>query len=399
MAVKLRKRNGKWWVYIDHKGRRKAKCIGVSKSAAEQVARKIEAKLNLGDVGILEEKPARPFDAYCQRWLTTYVKTHCKDATASRYESVARLYLFPLFGSRDIEKITREDIKGLVYDLYASGKSTNTVKGVLTPIRALFSHAVEDGHLTVNPCANILRRTRKPETEPIHKADFLTREEVTRLLETCREHFPRHYPFFLLLARTGLRLGEAMALRWDDIDVHNRFLTVQRSFSDGRMTTPKNGRTRRVDMSQQLTATLQALLMERKKETLQEGWRALPPWIFTTTTGTLLNEGSFRYRVWRPLLQKAGLRQIRMHDLRHTFASLLIQQGESLVYVKEQLGHHSIKLTVDTYGHLIPGGNKAAVDRLDELEPASIRNPTATTDLCTLSQEHTTTRKRKRKAA
>jgi integrase len=68
-----------------------------------------------------------------------------------------------------------------------------------------------------------------------------------------------------------------------------------------------------------------------------------------------VNEGNFQHRIWRSLLAKAGLRHIRIHDLRHTFASLLIQDGESLAYVKEQLGHHSIKLTVDTYGPLIPG--------------------------------------------
>jgi len=72
------------------------------------------------------------------------------------------------------------------------------------------------------------------------------------------------------------------------------------------------------------------------------------------------------------------LRQIRIHDLRHTFASLLIQQGESLAYVKDQLGHHSIRITVDTYGHLVPGGNRQAVDKLDGLENATIRNPDAT---------------------
>jgi len=84
-------------------------------------------------------------------------------------------------------------------------------------------------------------------------------------------------------------------------------------------------------------------------------------------------------------LAKAGLRYIRVHDLRHTFASLLIQNGESLAYVKEQMGHHSITITVDTYGHLVPGGNKAAVDRLDELETTTIRNPDATTLLNTVS--------------
>ena len=89
--------------------------------------------------------------------------------------------------------------------------------------------------------------------------------------------------------------------------------------------------------------------------------------------------GVYRY-FWDPFLKKAGFRQIHIHDLRHTFASLLIQNGESLAYVKEQMGHSSIKMTVDVYGHLVPGGNKQAVDKLDRIEEATIRNPVATSD-------------------
>ena len=135
-------------------------------------------------------------------------------------------------------------------------------------------------------------------------------------------------------------------------------------------------------MSRHLTETLKALLLERKKETLRRGWGEVPPWVFPSEAGTLIKPDNFRDRAWARLLTKAGLRQIRVHDLRHTFASLLIQQGESLAYVKEQMGHHSIKITVDVYGHLVPGGNKAAVDRLDEphtVSPATIRNLSATT--------------------
>ena len=78
-----------------------------------------------------------------------------------------------------------------------------------------------------------------------------------------------------------------------------------------------------------------------------------------------MDPDNFRHRVWSKLLTNAGFRQIRIHDLRHTFASLLIQQGESLAYVRDQMGHHSITITVDTYGHLVPGANKPAVDELD----------------------------------
>lgn len=220
--------------------------------------------------------------------------------------------------------------------------------------------------------------------EQQRKASFLTREELGLLLRTCQEHFPTSYPFVSLLARTGLRLGEAVGLQWGDIDFNGRFIEVQRTRSNWRITTPKSGKGRQVDMSKQLTETLKALLLERKKETLRRGWGEVPEWVFVSEEGTLLHESNFRHRVWGKLLAKAGLRHIRIHDLRHTFASLLIQNSESLAYVKEQLGHHSINITVDTYGHLVPGGNKAAVDKLDGLENTTNRNLSATEEVNTV---------------
>jgi integrase len=93
--------------------------------------------------------------------------------------------------------------------------------------------------------------------------------------------------------------------------------------------------------------------------------KEVPLWVFPSREGTPHEERNVRH-VFTRMLEKAELRQIRIHDLRHTFASLLLQQGESVVYVKEQLGHASIQITVDTYGHLIPGANGGAVDRLDD---------------------------------
>src|SRR5438093_11593741 len=90
MAVKVKQHKGKWWVFIDHKGKRKAKCVG-SKQAAETAARKIEAKLTLGDFTLLDEKPHHPFDAYFRNWLDTYVKAHCKERTYDLYEDIFRI--------------------------------------------------------------------------------------------------------------------------------------------------------------------------------------------------------------------------------------------------------------------------------------------------------------------
>jgi integrase len=226
----------------------------------------------------------------------------------------------------------------------------------------------------------ILRRSRSEEGERREKIAFLTRDELAKLLDACQEHFPAHSPFVLCLARTGMRIGEGVALQWGDIDFNSRFAEVRRAINDGKVSTPKSGKSRRVDLSAQLTKVLKAHLTSQKAETLRKGWKEVPTWVFTNEVGNPLHPDNFRNRVWPKLLAKAGLRKIRIHDLRHTYASLLIAQGESLAYVKDQMGHHSIRVTVDTYGHLVPGGNKAAVDRLDDAPAATIRNLSATSN-------------------
>ena len=405
MAVKLRQRKGKWWVFIDHNGKRKAKCVG-EKKAAQHVAETVAAKLKLGELHLADpnnDAPARPFDAYCQHWLDTYVRAHCKDSTYANYETAFRLYLKPRFEARDISSIKRDEVKQLAYDLLSQPKtgrrpsqpaadgdekadqprlrSRSYVKAIIAPLSEMFNHAIEDGHLSgINPALRIFRRSRSEDGARHEKATYLTREELSTLLDTCRQHFPAWSPFVLLLARTGLRIGEAVALQWGDIDFAGRFAEVKRNLVDGHLTTPKSGKGRRVDLSTQLTAALAALQVDRKRKTLRRGWGEVPAWVFTNEQGNPADPDNFRHRVWPKLLEKAKLRRIRIHDLRHTYASLLIGQGESIAYVKDQMGHHSIRVTVDTYGHLVPGGNKAAVDRLDDPVGATIRNPAATSE-------------------
>jgi integrase len=115
-------------------------------------------------------------------------------------------------------------------------------------------------------------------------------------------------------------------------------------------------------MSRQLCQVLQGHLTLREAEAIARGDSA-PPW-FSASDGRPRTPGAF-WTVWQSLTRRADVRYRKPHALRHTFASLLIQQGESLAYVRDQMGHHSIKITVDIYGHLVPGANKAAVDRLD----------------------------------
>ena len=133
---------------------------------------------------------------------------------------------------------------------------------------------------------------------------------------------------------------------------------VRRGIYRRRESSPKNRKARRVDMSQQLARVLQGWLSLHDAEAAVAGQPA-PALLFPGARGRAVDRDWFATAVWRPLLRRTGLRHRTPHQLRHTFASLLIQQGESLAYVRDQLGHHSIRLTVDTYGHLVPGANIA----------------------------------------
>ena len=192
------------------------------------------------------------------------------------------------------------------------------------------------------------------------------------------------------LAYEHLRIGEALTLQMDDLDFQRRELWVRRTWSsrrkalgDRRINAPKSNKFRRVDMSEQLCRVLQAHLTLREAEAVVEG-RTVSPWLFSGPEGAPITPGAFWQNCWRPLLRRSALRYRKPHALRHTYASLLIQNGESLAYIRDQLGHHSIKITVDTYGHLIPGANRQAVDRLDD---TTGRNLYATSTLAKEKQE------------
>jgi integrase len=383
MGVKVRERpkgSGDWWVYIDHQGDRKAKKIGRDKRIAFEVAKKIEAKLILGEMNL--DKPdnkAPKFVEYAKTWIDVTVPATCKPSTVSSYKGLLDNHILPQFGPKPVNVINRLMVKNFLMGKYKSGHASSTVGHMKSAISGVLNLAVDDEVIPANPTHRIGKIFRVKHIQD--NINPLNREELSILLETFTAHFSNHYPLALLLARTGMRFGEALALKWTDIDFQGRFISVERGFSRGKVETPKSGKSRRVDMSKQLANVLSDLKHHRKVETVKQGWKRMPDWVFVSSAGTPLDINHWRRRVFDKALEKAGLRKVRVHDLRHTFASLLIQAGESLVYVRDQLGHHSIKVTVDIYGHLAPGGNKAAVDRLDDPSfSATIRNLSATNE-------------------
>ncbi len=178
---------------------------------------------------------------------------------------------------------------------------------------------------------------------------------------------------------TGIRSGELAALKWPDVDFHGKFLIIRKNIVRGRYHRTKTDQIHRVDISETLLAELIALKRTRKEEYLAVGKNEIPEWVFCNREGNPADMHNVKNRHFYKCLDKAGLRRIRYHDLRHTFASLLLQDGQSLKYVSDQLGHSSIKMTADVYGHLVPGANRQAVNRLPSLgtsqERKSVSHP------------------------
>ena len=367
MGVLVREKpagSGIWWIFVNHQGKHKARKIGRDRNLAREIARKIEARLVLGGMGLPGMEAAPTFKSYAATWLTVNVAATCKPSTQKSYRELLHRHVQPVFGDEPVTTISRLKVKQFLLKKIGAGFAPSTVGHMRSVISGVLNLAVDDGIIMANPAHRLGKLFKQ---KPINQeVNPLTREELKDLLKTFETTFPRHYAMALTLARTGMRLGEVLALKWEDVDFRGRFIEVKRSLSLGRVETPKSGKSRRVDMSLQLAGVLEALRHQRKRETMQKGWKEVPSWVFVNEKGKALDHSHWRNRVFHKALEKAGLRKIRIHDLWHTFASLLIQAGEPLPYIRDQLGHHSIKITVDIYGHLAPGGNKAAVDRLDD---------------------------------
>ncbi len=360
----IRKRRGQWVAdYRDGGGVRRWRTFGTKRAAEDFLAQTIpevrQGKRALVPVTITVV-------AYAERWLRLIAST-VKPRTLASYASTLRLHLLPAFGAWRVQHLEKGGIKSMLADKLVSGLSRNTVRIMHAALRAMLRAAVDDGVLSLNPAEKLGRQLHLVMPKAVRQEEIkaMTRDQRQRFLTTAARETPRYYPLFFTLAGTGIRLGEALALQWEDLDGLARELRVTQSLSRGQLGTPKAGHGRTVDLSQVLAETLGQHEQARIREARLLGWPTLSPWVFCTRAGTPMDESKVR-RAMRQVLQRAMLPlHFSPHCLRHTYASLMLQQGESLTYVQRQLGHASINLTADTYGKWLPLGNKAAVDRLD----------------------------------
>jgi integrase len=310
------------------------------------------------DDGTYRDLTPITFKAYADKWLAGLAGV--KPSTARDYRSMLEHALVPAFGSCSLGTLTVDDVNGFLAKR-AGILKPRTLTKYLTLLHKLFEDAVEAGHLTVNRLhkSRALRRPKALRPEDEGEVEILDATEVNQLLDKVEGQYVTLY---VTLVLTGMRLGEALGLQWGDIDWSARQIRIRRTLYKGTYYLPKSRKSRRaIDVGDQVLGALRGVERERYGEAGAPAEAS----VFVTPSGAPINPDNLRHRVWLPALQAAKLRHVTMHSLRHSFASLLILQGENPKYISEQMGHASINITMDRYGHLFPSTKRQAPARLE----------------------------------
>ena len=297
------------------------------------------------------ERARVPFGDYAERWLESHPG---KPKTIASYRSILDCHVLPKFGTRPVASIERPAIRKFVADLAADGKAPNTVRSVLNVIKAVFTYTVEAGGLRSSPAARVSApRGKRPELR------IATEAEVAALADAIDAPYATLVYF---AAYTGLRAGEIAALRIRDLDLMVGRVHVRSSVAEvhGELVygTTKSGKDRTVSLPPFLRDML----------TAQVAAYATDPdaWVFQSGDGAALRQSFWYRRYFRPAADSVGLEGLRFHDLRHTCAAFLIASGAHPRALMERLGHHSITITLDTYGHLLPSLDDALTGALED---------------------------------
>ncbi|MGB2874799.1 MAG: tyrosine-type recombinase/integrase [Gaiellaceae bacterium] len=406
----IRKRGNRWVAYIRIEGVQRQRSFRTRDEADLWLARvrqkKIEGQVSEFDRDAIAKRRMRLSEFATEKWLP-FAKGQVRTRTYESYECQVRCHLTPTLGDYQLGALTPEVLDEFFADWSAGGPmfkerlelarrleverwqreqqasraaelqlaalegrhprivdaprrsvrlgtSAGTLQNCLTALRAMLGCAVRWGYIPANPAQGLrLPRGEHREMQP------LTREQVELLLEAM-SGAPR--VAVLTAVSTGVRRGELFALRWGDFDAERRRLWIRRSLDrHGEFHEPK---TRRSVRAIACRPTLVRALLEHRVGSFFSGADEL---IFPNANGVPIDAGNFVRREFRPALRRASVPLVRFHDLRHTFASLLIAEGVAPKLISEQLGHASIAITMDRYGHLF---DQSYADASDAIERA-----------------------------
>lgn len=363
----------------------------------EEVADKLTELQEMTRQGIPAASSTMAFGDYLTYWLATIAPARLKPATLNSYEGLSRLYIRPALGKKRLNRLSPADIRKFLAEFKAAclcclrgadaarpeekraccavGRcckrlpSARTVQYVHAVLRSALQQAIREEMIARNVARIVETPTvDRTEVRPLESG------EVRLLLKTAQPH--RLYAMWLLLVATGLRRGEVLGLTWSDIDLAAGTLRVRRNVQRIRREllfgTPKTMRSvRTISLPKRCVLALTAHKEQQEQERKVAGakWQPVPGHpagvVFTTVTGRVTDPRSLN-RMLTVLCRDAKVRRVRVHDLRHTCASLLLAQGVDARTIMETLGHSTITMTLDTYAHVMGTTLRAAADRMDD---------------------------------
>ncbi len=324
-----------------------------------EVSEKLTKAMADRDGGLVYDAGSMTVGEYMNGWLRDSLRGTVRASTVERHEINIRVHIVPTLGRLKLKALTPANVRGLHREKLDEGLSPATVRKIHSTLHKALAQAVADGLLPRNGADVKAPRPAPKEMRP------LSEDEARRLLDAAStaDQNGEADPFealYVLAITAGLRRGELLALRWDDADLERGTLRVGRSLTreKGRYlmgdTKTKKGR-RRVNLTPRTVAALKAHRKRQLEERVRyAGLHEDRDLIFSTQTGAIVSPENLIKRSFKPLLKRAGLPEIRFHDLRHTCATTLLGWSVHPKLVQELLGHATVAMTLDTYSHYLP---------------------------------------------
>lgn len=374
MRGHTRKRGRKWSVVVDvgrdETGKRKQRWHSgyETKKEAETALAEILGKMQRGEY---VQPSKRTLANFLNEWMNGQ-RSHLKPGTWQSYKTNVDAYIIPRLGTLKLQDITPGLLDAFYAELETGGRrarqgglSRRTVRFTHAIIRKALSDAVRQNQIPRNPAE--LARPPKHETPEMRTWNA---EELTRFLSHVKED--RYFAAYRLAAMTGLRRGELLGLRWGDVDVEAGRLSVRQALLSVRnkliRSTPKTGKGRSVSLDPETVAALRQWKTRQAKERLAfEGEWPDHDLVFTREDGEPVHPDRFSRDWFAQHVKAAGLRPIRLHDLRHTHATLALQAGIHPKQVSSRLGHATVSITLDIYSHAVPEMDEEAAVRVAAL--------------------------------
>jgi integrase len=360
-----RRKSGGWmgqYTVYTAEGRKRRTVYGKTR---EEVRQKLTKATADRDGGLVYNGEGTKLGDYLTSWLKGSEGT-IRRSTFVRYEQISRVHLRPALGNLKLKNVTPAHVRDLYRQKLDAGLSPRTVQYIHVTLHKALKQAVRDGMIPRNATEAV-----KPPRPSRKEMRPLSPTEVGRFLEAARGD--EHEAIFVLAVSSGMRQGELLALRWEDVDLEAGTLRVQRSVShtkDGPVfTPPKSAKSRRrIKLTRSTVEALKRHRADQNSHRLRLGtlWedRGL---VFPNRTGGAMRPWSLTGGPYLRLLKKAEISQkVRFHDLRHTCATLLLLKGAHPRLVQELLGHASISITMDTYSHVLPGMDDGLADMMEE---------------------------------